>query len=334
MTTHDTTPSAPRARARARDTVEAAGRTVRPADPSATAADSRRPGGRTTDPESAPPRGFLGRHGLLAYVVLAYAISWVLLVGGFLSTEAGVLDPDGGVIWWVNQVAAAGPLIAAVVVVALGRGRRGLAALGRGLVRWRVHPAWYLLVFVGVPLIMVAAVAVVFTPDVVPALTADGSLLYLQAPLGILGVAVFTGLAEEPGWRGYAQPAANRRYQPLVAALVVSVVWALWHLPNALFGPTVAETATHLLATVVNGLVLAWAYNATGGSVLIVMLLHGSQNTTSGVVRALSEGSAGAPSVSEYYLLSAAVFGVLMAGVVARTHGRLGLPHDPAAATG
>ena len=44
---------------------------------------------------------------------------------------------------------------------------------------------------------------------------------------------------------------------PLTAALGVSVIWAAWHLPNALFGQSLAETGTHFLATVVNGFVLA-----------------------------------------------------------------------------
>jgi len=35
------------------------------------------------------------------------------------------------------------------------------------------------------------------------------------------------------------------------------VIWAAWHLPNALFGQSLAETGTHFLATVVNGFVLA-----------------------------------------------------------------------------
>src|SRR3712207_3369479 len=76
-----------------------------------------------TDPEAAPPTGTLRRHGLLAYVLLAYGISWTFLVGGLLLTEAGALDPDGAVVEVVNQVAAAGPMLAAVVVVAISRGR-------------------------------------------------------------------------------------------------------------------------------------------------------------------------------------------------------------------
>ena len=114
-------------------------------------------------------------------------------------------------------------------------------------------------------------------------------------PLDIALIAVLTGLAEEPGWRGYAQPTANLRYRPLIAALVVSLIWAGWHLPNALFGQTLTDTATHFLATVVNGFVLAWAYNSTG-SVLVVMLLHGAQNASNGLIRALFDGATATPT--------------------------------------
>jgi uncharacterized protein len=123
----------------------------------------------------------------------------------------------------------------------------------------------------------------------------------------------------------------------LIAALVVSVIWATWHLPNALFGQSVVETGTHFLATVVNGFVLAWVYNSTGGSVLLVVLLHGAQNATNGLVRRLFEGVAESPSSTMYYLVSALTFGALMAIVVVVTRGRLGLrpggssqsPHSP-----
>jgi uncharacterized protein len=284
---------------------------------------ARRPA--RTDPERAPARGPLRRHVLLVYALLAYGISWPLLVGGFLLTDAGALDPDGGIIWAVNQIAAAGPMLAAVIVVAVSRGRAGLAALGRSLVRWRVHPGWYALALLGAPVLMVAGVAAFYEPGVLAALPQNGSLL-LVLLVNILGIAVLTGLAEEPGWRGYAQPAANRRYQPLVAALVVSVVWALWHLPNALFGQTPIETATHLLLTVVNGFVLAWVYNATRGSVLLVMLMHGSQNATSGLVGGLLVGSDAGFTRVDYQLLSAGLFGVLVLVVALRTRGRLGLP--------
>lgn len=272
---------------------------------------------------------WMTKHGLLAYTVIAYIISWPLLTGGFFGTQAGVLDPQGALVGVMNQVAAAGPLIAAVVVIALSQGRRGLTGLGLSLVRWRVHPLWYAFVFLAVPFLGLAATWVFHPGATASALGQNWPLLYTQLPLGILSIALFTGLAEEPGWRGYAQPTANRRYPPLLAALVVSVIWALWHLPNALFVQNLPETLAHLLATVVNGFVLAWAYNSTNGSVLIVMLLHGAQNATGGLVILLFNGSTDGPTVTMYYLISALTFGVLMAVVAVLTRGQLGL--SPAA---
>jgi membrane protease YdiL (CAAX protease family) len=261
-------------------------------------------------------------HRLWTFTVLAYAISWSLLISGFVGAQAGVLDPDGQPVGLMIQVAAAGPAIAAVIVLAFTSGRSGLATLGRSLIRWRVNPLWYAFIFLGMPLLMIAATSV-FYPGLITGLTNNWSLLYTKLPLDILLIAVFTGLAEEPGWRGYAQPTANQHYRPLTAALIVSLIWAAWHLPNALFGPTLTDAATHFLATVVNGFVLAWAYNSTR-SVLIVMLLHGAQNATNGVIGALLGGGA-APTPTTYYLISALTFGALMVVVAILTRARLGL---------
>ncbi len=49
---------------------------------------------------------------------------------------------------------------------------------------------------------MIDAVAAFYASAMVPALTGKWPLLYSMFPLQLLGVAVLTGLAEEPGWRG------------------------------------------------------------------------------------------------------------------------------------
>lgn len=226
----------------------------------------------------------------------------------------------------MSQVAAAGPLIAALVVIGYTRGRAGLASFGRSLLRWRVGPWWYAFAFLGIPLIMGGAMWTLHPAEIGSALADNWTRVFTQLPLLVLALALVTGLAEEPGWRGYAQPMANHRYRPLVAALAVSVLWALWHLPNALFGQTLTETLLHLLATVVNGFVLAWAYNTTRGSVLIVMLLHGAQNGTAGLIQGLLQGSPRTFTATEYYTVSALVFGALMVVVAVLTRGRLGVP--------
>ena len=270
---------------------------------------------------------FFERHGLLAYSVLAYAIAWTLFIGSFFGIQAGIIDSDGAIGSIANQVAAAAPLLAALIVISLSRGRSGLAALGRSLFHWRVNPLWYLFLL-AIPVLMVSMFAIV-EPAMPGAIAAKWQEALPQLLLGIVSIAIFTGLAEEPGWRGYAQPAANRRYQPLVAALVVSVIWALWHLPNALFEGVGLHTALHIPATIANGLVLAWVYNSTRGSVLLVMLTHAAQNAGTGVVQLLLEDTGSAFSINDYYVISAITFGLLMTAVAFLTKGRLGLGPEP-----
>ncbi|MCK2372907.1 CPBP family glutamic-type intramembrane protease, partial [Escherichia coli] len=58
----------------------------------------------------------------------------------------------------------------------------------------------------------------------------DGTRNYV-AGLPLFGMMLVGGGVEELGWRGIAQPELARRHGPLPAALVVGLVWALWHLP-------------------------------------------------------------------------------------------------------
>ena len=271
-------------------------------------------------------RRAVDRRGLLVFALIAYAITWTLAIVSFLGMEAGAIDPDGAFVGIATTVAPAAPLIAALIVIGLSHGRAGLAQLGRSMVQWRVNPLWYAYVFLGVPLMMTAAVLIVTGAGGLSALAANSDTVLTQLPLGILSIAVFTGISEEPGWRGYAQPWANRRYSPLAAALVVSVIWAAWHLPNVLFGETLASAGIHLAATTINGVVLAWIYNSTRGSVFIVMLAHGATNAIAGLyTNALADTAVGVDRIP-YYLLSVLAFGLVAAIVVVMTRGRLGMP--------
>ena len=90
-------------------------------------------------------------------------------------------------------------------------------------------------------------------------------------------------VGEEPGWRGFALRKLQSRYSPLVASLIVSFVWILWHLPMW-YIENGSLTAAYLVRQFVYGgaigVTFSWLYNRSEGSILAVGLLHASLNTS------------------------------------------------------
>ena len=89
---------------------------------------------------------------------------------------------------------------------------------------------------------------------------------------------------EEIGWRGLMQPELQKRFSPLIAALIVSVFWSLWHLPLFLNGVYDADLAMGMVSgglyRIPLAIFLAWFYNRSGGNLFLTMFLHASFNRT------------------------------------------------------
>jgi membrane protease YdiL (CAAX protease family) len=97
-----------------------------------------------------------------------------------------------------------------------------------------------------------------------------------------LGLQVFTGaMGEELGWRGFLLSHLERRLSPRVAALVMAITWALWHLP-AFFFPGMPQQhvppIAFLLMVAAFGIFLALLFNRTRGHLVSTMLAHFSFN--------------------------------------------------------
>jgi len=117
-------------------------------------------------------------------------------------------------------------------------GRRGVFEIVRGSVAWRGRLGWLALAALG-PLVLfaVALATARLLEGSWPDLSRFGATTeYPALPLVVFWAAnlLFYGYGEEIGWRGFAQPELQRRRSALRAAVIVSVIWAGWHLP--LFG--------------------------------------------------------------------------------------------------
>jgi membrane protease YdiL (CAAX protease family) len=69
----------------------------------------------------------------------------------------------------------------------------------------------------------------------------------------------------------------------------VGVLWGGWHLPQFLPGGFRADWPAELVVAYFLGIVafsvlLGWVFNGSGGSVLVPMLMHGTDNATTGQV--------------------------------------------------
>lgn len=273
---------------------------------------------------------FVRRSPLLAFFVLANLASWVAWLPYILSRHGlGVWDfsfpggEGGGQLLGMLPGAYLGPIGSALLVTALCDGRAGLRRWARRLWRWRVGWRWYAGVLLGVPAVTIASLLVVTGGDV----HAPSAAILLAYVPGLCAQMVTTGLAEEPGWRDFALPRAQRRFGPLPAVLLVGVLWGVWHLPLFLteWGgyPDVPwhRPLAFVLFCVVFNVVMAWVFNSTDESLPMAMLLHVGVNTYASLA-----GEQMFPTVDRDSFQLALILGSVVVGgvLLARTRGRLG----------
>jgi len=201
---------------------------------------------------------FVRRHRVACFFVLAYFLAW-------------------GAIPW-NSFNAPGALIAAIVVVLLTDGPRGLLRLGARLLRWRVNWIWYVAA-VGVPLF------VHFASTSINAMLGGSapSLSVLTPWYGLpLAVALHavnpTGgpLMEEPSFRGFAQPELQKDRSRLAATAIMAVAIAGWHTP-LFFMPVFEAHPIGFVTTMAVTFWYAWLLNRASGSSLITLIAHGAE---------------------------------------------------------
>jgi len=242
------------------------------------------------------------RYPLTTFFVLACALSWwpwILYSVGLLPTP----------------IVGFGPFLAALVVLAVTEGKRGVMGLLRRMVRWRVALQWYAVALL-LPIVvtLTAAVLNVFllgAERTSSAAELGGLSSFLSMFFLWLLIPGLAGTWEEPGFRGYALPRLQVGRSALLASLILGVLWAFWHLPFVATGEDIWIDA--FLFPIIWSPVYAWMFNNASGSVLIVMLFHNMNNTfSSGFVGQMFSG---ADSVNQAWL-RLALWGVVAIVVV------------------
>jgi membrane protease YdiL (CAAX protease family) len=256
--------------------------------------------------------GLLKRYPLVTYFVLAYAISWAFWLPLAASSHDLIPIYLPAVVFYT--LAALGPVLAAVIVSGIEGGKPAIRALLGKVLKWRVGVRWYLAALLGYPALCLAGSGLDVLLGGNPSSPSSSDLAGLHMPFWFLLVIMppFV-LGEEIGWRGYALPRIQAGRSALLASIILSVLWGLWHVPSFLMRNSLHQGQPFLLWMVwlfLMTVVLTWLYNSTGGSVLIAWFYHVAMNYAGFLTPATMRGRV----IGSVFILMAVVAIVTLAG--------------------
>jgi membrane protease YdiL (CAAX protease family) len=220
------------------------------------------------------------RYPLATFFALSYGISWLLWAPLWLPALGIDKLP---VLPFQHALGASGPIGAAFLVSALEGGLAGPRDLMRRMILWRGRLCWVAVALLLPFVLLVLAVMVEsgLNDASVPWTRIGASREFPQfSALGFLAYNILSfGFGEEVGWRGFGLPRLQSRHTALVATLLLTVGWALWHLPLFFYRPGytsmgAAGIAGWFFSLLTGAVLLTWLYNESRGSVLVVALFH------------------------------------------------------------
>ena len=275
-----------------------------------------------------PPATDLQRgDGLGAFYLLVFVWAWG--VGLLFAVASAPMERlFGPVSLWNPLVFATvwSPTLVALAVTMVQAGRRGLADLLGRIFRWRIPLRWYLVATFGIAGVALGArylqahLANTPPPPVMEfarwpdfALAGVAMLVLDPGPIG-----------EDPGWRGFALPRMLDRFSPTTAALLLGIIWTVWHLPAFLFSGMPQSSLPlgwFCLSMVSVTVLMTWVTIKTAGAVIPAILMHWSFNRFSDL------GQDGA-------MITALAYAAAALGVIAATRGSLGFDLKHSAPSG
>ncbi len=225
---------------------------------------------------------------LIVFLIISVLISWSSVL--FIIAQ---LPPDfknGDIESFKNATGSlpllfgSGPMISAIIVTLIYRGKSGLKELFMKLVTWKVSVRWYLLALIlpvipqWIGLFLWAQLA--NTELILPTVTG-----YLSSWMQIALISAAYYITEELGWRGFMLSRILSMHRWIRASLIVGIIWSVWHYPlwiTSQWATTGSLTKVLLMITASSvftigiSVMLTWIFKNTRGSILLAMLLHGS----------------------------------------------------------
>lgn len=231
----------------------------------------------STDAQKYFPSTSVKSFSLIAYFLLAYFLSWTIMIPLALKKNGIINCP---LPFSLHYLAAYGPFLSAVIITAATSGKSGLRKIFRGIFMWKVKLVWWLIVIS--PFIIY-----LFLSSLNYLITGSFYNFNLLGDIKFIpnfGAGAFLvwlltyGLGEETGWRGFALPIMQKDRSALSATVTLWIFWSLWHLPAFFYLYDTAILIPFLIGQFAGAIIFTWLFNSTSGSTLIVIVFHGVFN--------------------------------------------------------
>jgi membrane protease YdiL (CAAX protease family) len=218
---------------------------------------------------------------LITYFGLSYLISWTIwlpLYGHIFGLNNLPTLP------YHHGLGGLGPLIASFFTTRIYQGNDGVKFLIKKCLQ--VKPILYFAIALLSPfLIALLATCINFITDKSP-INLSGLLTCKEFPqfnllTFFLYNLIFFGFGEEVGWRGFALPRFQEKYTALTSSLLLTIFWAIWHLPLFLYRPgytsmDFAGIFGWTFSLLTGSILLTWLYNSFRASIFICAVFHSS----------------------------------------------------------
>ena len=216
---------------------------------------------------------------LITYFGLAYLISWTIwlpLYGHILGlTNLPTLPFHHG-------LGGLGPLIASFLTTRIYQRSEGVILLIKKCLQ--LKPLIYLTIALLSPflLVLIATIINYFVSN--SPINLSGLLTSKEFPqfnflFFFIYNLIFFGFGEEVGWRGFALPRFQVKFNALTSSIILTLFWAIWHLPLFFYRPgytsmDFAGIFGWTFSLLTGSILLTWLYNSSRASILICAVFH------------------------------------------------------------
>ncbi len=260
---------------------------------------------------------FIQRHALATFFTLSILITWLFALPSLVFDLPFKPFQTAG---------AYGPFVAALIISG-ALGGNELKSLFARMTNLRFGLRWYLIVIFGNILLYLLVTGLSGAP-IIQSLADNWTLIFTLYLPTLFTSFLVNPIGEETGWTGFALPRLQKRFKPWLAAIILGVLGAVWHLP-AFFVPSEMGAFSpvnfifFVLSSIFIRTVWTWVINNAYGSGIVGILLHASSNAVSLV---LIPGLLPAPTRNQMAVSGLLLLGfMLLLSVVLLlfTHGQL-----------